>query len=186
MAIPKHAKKVFEGEIFDIYQWEQELFDGTFRTFESAKPLDNVVVIPLIGDKIYVHKEEQPNEGIYIGLPAGRFDRGEEDPLSVAKRELLEETGYVAREYRLLRARSFSGTINKTTYIVVAHDCEKVAEPKLDPGERLHETMVLSFDAFLELSKHPEFRGGELSLDCIKANLDESHKADFRKQIFGV
>lgn len=186
MAIPPHAKKVFSGVLFDIYQWEQELFDGTFKTFELVKPPDNVIVVPLVGDKIYVHREEQPNEGIYIGLPAGRFDRGEHDPLRVASRELLEETGYQAQEFRVLRAKSLSGTVEKTTYVVVAHNCTKVSEPVLDPGERLYETMLLSFDEFLELSKHPEFRVGELSPDCMRALLDPQYKEHFRQQIFGV
>ncbi len=186
MAIPKHAKKVFEGVIFDVYQWEQELFDGTTKTFEAVRPLDNVIIIPLVGDKIYLHKEEQPNEGIYIGLPAGRFDREEADPISVAKRELLEETGYEAEEYKLMRSRVFAGTVEKTTFVVIASNCKKIAEPKLDAGERLHETMLVTFDEFLAMSEHKEFRVGELAMDCIKSNLDLEYKENFRKAIFGV
>jgi ADP-ribose pyrophosphatase len=186
MAIPQHAKKVFEGVIFDVYQWEQELFDGTFKTFEAIKPLNNVIVIPLFKDKIYVHKEEQPNGPPFIGLPAGRFEKGETDPILVAQRELLEETGCTAESFELLRSRSITGTMEKTTYVVIARECTKITEPKLDAGERLHATMFLSFDEFIEASQGPEFSGGELAMDCMKATMDYEFRESFRKSIFGV
>ena len=31
--VPKNAKKVFTGEIFDIYQWQQEMYDGSLSIF---------------------------------------------------------------------------------------------------------------------------------------------------------
>jgi ADP-ribose pyrophosphatase len=185
--IPPHAKKVFEGVIYDVYQWEQEQFDGSFRTFEMLKRPNTVIVVPLVGDKIYLHKEEQPGHAPHISVPAGRFDPGETDPLLVAKRELLEESGYTSDDFRLLRSRDFSGKIEGTTYVVVAHNCKKVADFDLDPGERIHETMLVSFDQFLEMSQHPEFLGGgELEVDCLKSIYDPEYKERFRQAIFGV
>lgn len=35
--IPDHAKCVFKGVIFDVYQWEQKLYNGTTTTFEKLK-----------------------------------------------------------------------------------------------------------------------------------------------------
>ncbi|KKP89624.1 MAG: NUDIX hydrolase [Candidatus Moranbacteria bacterium GW2011_GWC2_37_73] len=32
--IPEHAKKVFSGTFFDVYQWEQEMFDGSKKIKE--------------------------------------------------------------------------------------------------------------------------------------------------------
>jgi len=32
--VPEEAKLVFKGIIYDVYQWEQKMFDGTFSTFE--------------------------------------------------------------------------------------------------------------------------------------------------------
>lgn len=37
MKLPPQAKKVFTGQIFDVYQWEQEMYDGSFETFEMLK-----------------------------------------------------------------------------------------------------------------------------------------------------
>ena len=40
--IPENAKKVFTGQVFDVYQWEQEMFDGSKATFE-CKSLNDAV-----------------------------------------------------------------------------------------------------------------------------------------------
>lgn len=185
--IPDNAQKVFSGVIYDVYHWEQEQFDGTFKTFEMLKRPDTVIVIPLVGDKIYLHKEEQPGYRPHISVPAGRFERDETDPLVVARRELLEETGYASDDLRLFRAHEHPGKVETTMHIFVAHNCYKIAEHSLDPGERIHETMLVSFDEFLQISQDPEFiAGGALELDCLKALLDMEYKETFRQAIFGV
>ena len=187
MAIPGDAKKVFEGIIFDVYHWEQEQFDGTFRTFEGLKHLDNVIIVPVVGDKIYLHKEEQPANPINISLPAGRFDRGETDPIEVAKRELLEETGYTAESFTLLRSNHTSiGQMEWTSHVVIARNCTKAQEPKLDAGERVHERYLLTFDEVLTLTNDPDFRGGELKDDWIQAGVDPVFREEFHKKLFGV
>jgi ADP-ribose pyrophosphatase len=187
MAIPDHAEKVFEGIIFDVYHWEQEQFDGTFRTFEGLRHLNNVIIVPIVDGKIYFHKEEQPANPINISLPAGRFDRGETDPVAVAARELLEETGYASDDFELFRTNERSiGQMEWTSFVVIARNCHKVQEPKLDAGERVHERYLLDFDEALVLTQHPDFRGGALGEDWQKANTDPVFREEFRKKIFGV
>jgi ADP-ribose pyrophosphatase len=185
--IPSGATKVFEGIIFDVYHFQQEQFDGSFKTFEMLKHRDSVVIAPIVGDKIYLQHEEQPNEAAFLGLPAGRFDKGETDPIAVAKRELLEETGYTTDDFQLLRSIEVSGTIEWTQHIVVARNCRKVSEPHLDAGgEKIHETMLVSFGEFLELSKRADFRRGALTDDITKSLYDPAYKESFRKQLFGL
>jgi hypothetical protein len=59
--IPEHAHKVFEGVIFDVYQWEQEMFDGSKATFEMVKRPYTVEVIPVMIDgTIAIAYEQQP------------------------------------------------------------------------------------------------------------------------------
>ncbi len=43
--IPKHAKKVFNGIIFEVWQWKQKLFDGSLTTFEMLKRQDTVKAV---------------------------------------------------------------------------------------------------------------------------------------------
>lgn len=46
--IPSHAVKVFSGVIFDVYQWQQELFNGETATFEALRRPSTVVIIPVV------------------------------------------------------------------------------------------------------------------------------------------
>src|SRR3989338_5132089 len=87
--IPENAKKVFDGVLFDVYQWEQKLFDGTKTVFEKLKRPDTVVVFPVLDDgKIILTEQKQPGKELFIGATGGRIDDGE-DILEAAKRELL-------------------------------------------------------------------------------------------------
>src|ERR1035438_2156886 len=55
-------------------------------------------------------------------LPAGRIDKGEKD-LAAAKRELLEETGYTAKNWkRILRFYASPGFVAETMAIFLAQD----------------------------------------------------------------
>jgi len=92
--IPEYAKCVFNGIIFDVYQWQQKQFDGTTATFEKLKRPDTVMLLPVTNDKkIVITEQEQPGKQPFIGSIGGRVDPGE-DILTAAKRELLEESGY--------------------------------------------------------------------------------------------
>ena len=94
--IPENAKRVFKGIIFDVYQWEQELYNGSKAVFEKLKRPDTVIILPVLPDgRIILIEEEQPGSDLVIGIPGGRIDEGEE-VLEAVKRELLEETGYEA------------------------------------------------------------------------------------------
>ncbi|NCQ82252.1 NUDIX domain-containing protein [bacterium] len=79
--------------MFDIYQREQLLYNGTMTTFELAQKQDSVLILAVQDNKIIVTQEENPSSvSTNRRLPGGRMDPGETDPLLSAKRELLEET----------------------------------------------------------------------------------------------
>lgn len=45
--IPTHAQCVFSGVRSEIYQWDQEMYDGSFRTFEMLRFLDGSFAIAI-------------------------------------------------------------------------------------------------------------------------------------------
>ncbi len=147
--IPPQATMVFKGKIFEVWQWEQELFDGTTATFERLRRPNTAQVIAVVDDKILIVDQEQPDSIHFTSIPGGRCDEGE-DPLLAAKRELLEETGYSSDDWVLFREENPVGKIEWTIYTYVARNCRKVREPELDAGERMSSRLV-SFDEFIAL-----------------------------------
>ncbi len=155
--LPPHAKQVFKGVMFDVYQWEQPMFDGTTATFEKLTRPDTVMIIPVTEDgQIMVLEETQPGTKPFISLPGGRLEP-QEDPLTAAKRELLEETGYEAQEYVLWDAVQPVVKIEWAIYTFIAKGCKKVTEPKLDSGEK-NVLKSVSFDEFIEMVLDEKFR----------------------------
>lgn len=167
--IPPHAERVFKGVIFDVYQWQQEMFDGSVETFEMLKRPNTVMVLALQGDTIFYARQEQPGKPApYLSLFGGRGEEGEE-PLETAKRELLEETGMASERWHLLRTHLFPGKIDWTVYFFVAQDCKKIAEPKLDAGEKI-KVMSCALDEFITtIVPSDQFKDYELRIEIMSA-----------------
>lgn len=162
--IPDHATKVFEGVIHDVYQWEQEMFDGSYVTYEMVKRPDTVLVIALDDDdKVVVMREEQPNVPVRDArVPGGRVEPSDETTLAAAQRELFEETGLKMREWKFVEVVQVELKLEWFIHVFVARGI--ASEQKSSPdagGERI------------ELRRIPY---EELS----KANVDKSRVAFFR------
>jgi ADP-ribose pyrophosphatase len=134
--VPEDANCVFEGEIYDVYQWPQQLFDGGTATFEMLKRADTVIVICIADGKLLVLQDEQPHTGVRRGFPGGRVDPGEAIE-AAAKREVLEETGYTFRNWRLIKVWQPHTKIEWFVHLYLAWDGSKTAELHLDGGERI-------------------------------------------------
>lgn len=181
--IPQHAQKVFDGELFEIWQWPQTMFDGSIATFEKAKRKQmSIGVIPITADgKIIITEQEQPGIEKFLSFAGGMADT-EEDPEMTAKRELLEETGMIADSITLWFATQPATKIEWPLFIFIAHNCTKVQEKMLDAGEKISIKEV-DFDGFLEVAKLPEFRDKEIALRLFQATGKEGG-LDEIKRIF--
>ncbi len=184
MPIPKHAKRVFKGKIFQVYQWPQKMFDGSTQTFERAKRQDTAIIIASVKKQIVALKQKQPGTGWFYCTPSGRLDIPGERPADAAKRELLEETGMVAKKFFLWKKYEKTGKVMSTIYFYIARDCQKVSPQKLDAGEKI-KIERFTFDQFLKLSDNPRVNMGESLIDLYKARLDTKYKKYLKKVIFG-
>lgn len=78
-----------------------------------------------------------------IECPAGMFEKGENDPLSVAKRELLEETGYTSNDWTYLGATLESTSkLTNRMHLFLARECIRTSSQHLDENEHLTVTEV--------------------------------------------
>jgi len=95
-----------------------------------------------------------------IELPAGGFEKNESDGLEVAKRELLEETGYASSNWSYLGATIESPSkCSNHLHLYLAKNCRKVAEQHLDATEDI-EVLIVPLNKAVDMVMN-----GEISVD---------------------
>ncbi len=166
-AIPQEAEMVFEGRLFDVYQWEQRLFDGTTTTFEALKRPDTAYVIPVLGDGMLLiaWERQPPSEKRMYGLIGGRIEGGE-GPMAAAIRELREEAGLVADELTSWEAFQFLPRLDWAVYTFIARGCSEVKR-SLDAGEDI-ELVKVSLDDLFDIAASDEFVDVEIALRLLR------------------
>ena len=79
------------------------------------------------------------------------FEPDETDPLAVAKRELLEETGYTSDDWTYLGPTLESTSkLTNTMHLFLARNAVPTASQQLDPNEHL-DLMKVSLEAAVEM-----------------------------------
>lgn len=97
------SKVVFAGKLLHVVRDDVRLPNGASSVREYIRHPGAVVILAYL-DNGYLLFERQfryPLQRVFLELPAGKIDPGE-DILATAQRELREETGYAAREWRHL------------------------------------------------------------------------------------
>lgn len=137
--VPAKAKKVFSGVIFDIYQWQELAYDGSYLPFEMAKRADTVQIIGITDESDVITLNEQQPDGLVrtCSLPGGRTDPEDTNMLGAAKREMKEETGYTFKNWKLLRVHQPQFRIEWFIYLYVAWGVESAVQPRPDSGEKI-------------------------------------------------
>ena len=86
-----------------------------------------------------------------IECPAGMFEPEETDPLVVAKRELLEETGYTSDDWTYLGPTLESTSkLTNTMHLFLAKNAVPTASQHLDENEHV-EVLKVSLEAAVEM-----------------------------------
>lgn len=113
-------------------------------------------VIALTPDKkVIVAKQYRPGpEKMMYELPGGFVDKGEK-PEDSAIRELLEETGYEAGRVVYLGEFHKDTFMNASWHTVIAYDCKKIHEQKLE-SEEFIDIEELPIDEFIAHAKNDE------------------------------
>jgi len=182
--IPHHATCVFQGILFDVFQWEQELFDGSTTTFEAIRRIPSVQLIATTPDEhIVLLREEQPYVGSFISLPGGQVERGM-TPEQAARNELREELGMECEELVLWREKVFSSAIHWASHDFIAKRCRHVQAPQQEPGERI-EPFLVTFDEFLMEVDGTRFRNLRLADALFRMRHTPGQLEKLRALIFG-
>lgn len=181
--LPAGAHCAYHGVIYDVWQWEQTLFDGSTGIFERLVRPDSTQVIAVVQNRIILQEQLQPGWAeVGITLPGGRVEEGE-SPLQGAKRELREEAGIESDDWELVQEFTPSSHFFWTVHTFVARSCRKITEPCLDAGEQIREIPV-TFEELLTYSENPAFRNHDIKPLLVRARYDESYRRQFYTLLF--
>ena len=129
---------MYDGDFIQVHKDSVRLPDGAVSTREYIKHPGAVAILALLdnGNLVMERQYRYPPQREFIELPAGKIDEGE-DILVTAQRELLEETGYVAREWiHLSSAWPCIGYADERMEYFLARGLT-LQKQKLDEGEFL-------------------------------------------------
>ena len=98
------SEEVFHGCLINVEHWQVHLPDGRQAMREVVKHRGAAAVVPLdeAGNVTLVRQHRVAVGRFTWEIPAGKLDSADEDMLTAARRELEEETGLHAENYRLL------------------------------------------------------------------------------------
>lgn len=102
--IREASQEIFDGKILHLFDDTVRLPNGHTASREVIRHIGAVCVIPVTDDgKVVMERQfRYPIDMVIREIPAGKLDSKDEDPLAAAKRELREETGYLAENWQPL------------------------------------------------------------------------------------
>jgi ADP-ribose pyrophosphatase len=131
-------KPIFKADLFTVFEDSVELLNSEKRTYHSVKRNAAVSVVPLTSDnQVYLIKQyRHMYERWMLEAIAGMIDPGE-DPLTTAKRELKEESGLEAKEWKQLGVVHAAGSIVTWDHFTFMAKGITEGESRLEASEQI-------------------------------------------------
>jgi ADP-ribose pyrophosphatase len=148
---------LLSGNLLKVYRDEIRRPDGGTSEREWVKHNGASAIIPLFpdGKTLLVRQFRYPPQREFLELPAGKLDRTDEDPLEVGRRELEEETGWLA-ETLIPIGKSYPciGYSNEVIHFYIARDLRE-SRQQLEEAEFL-EVVEIPFSEALQRARRGE------------------------------
>jgi 8-oxo-dGTP pyrophosphatase MutT (NUDIX family) len=141
----KASKEIANCRVFKVREdFCKRSSNGAEHTFFVIESPNWVNVIALTKDEqvVLIEQFRQGTEETILEIPGGLIDVGEE-PIIAAVRELVEETGFAAREILPLgKSRPNPAIQNNWIYHFLALDCERTNDTTFDEHESINTKLV--------------------------------------------
>ena len=152
-------EKKYQGRIIDLTVDEIQYNSGNASIREVVEHPGGAVVLCMGEQKeiVLIKQYRHPFGREVIELPAGKLEKNE-DPLQCAQRELQEETGFAARNWRKLTSiMTTPGFCNEVLHIYLATDTYKSEKGQaLEEGETTLHVFRVPADQAIEMIKNGE------------------------------
>jgi ADP-ribose pyrophosphatase len=133
------SESVFNGVLLKVQKDRVLLPNGNESIREHITHPGAVVMLAFLpnGNLLFERQFRYPLHSVFLELPAGKIDPNE-DPLETAKRELREETGYIATHWEHMGLmHPCIGYSNEKIEIFIARDLHHTGSQELDHNEFL-------------------------------------------------
>lgn len=130
------SKQVYRGRFLKVEQDQVQAPDGKIYFREYIIHPGAAMIIPLLpnGNVVMIHQYRHAVKQVFLEFPAGKRDH-EENTIVTGQRELKEETGYEAKEWKFLTTiHPVIGYSDEHIDLYLAKDLT-LAERQLDHGE---------------------------------------------------
>jgi ADP-ribose pyrophosphatase len=130
------SRSPYQGSFFSVHVDRIRLPGGRETTREIVRHPGAAAVVPLKDGEVLLVRQNRHAVGAdLLEIPAGKLDVPGEDPLQCARRELREETGYVAGVFVALGVfYSSPGFTDERFYLYLATELEQVDPPPSHDG----------------------------------------------------
>jgi len=146
-------RRIYKGRIVSLREDTVKLSTGRVAKREIVEHKGAVAIIAICGkDKIVLVKQfRKPADRVLYEIPAGLANKGESDP-AAAKRELEEETGFLAgRVKKVFEGYSSPGYSTEVIKFFVATNLKKTKQRSDD--DELIDVMVIPIRSCSSLIK---------------------------------
>ncbi len=145
------TEPIFDGKVIRVQVDTVRLPNGETGKREIVRHNGAVAVLAIHNDRmIVVDQYRQPLGRTQIEIPAGKLEPGE-DPADAIARELKEETGYTAKELKLLYSFYTSpGFADELIHLYLADELEQ-GEAQLDEDEFLEMSAITLEEAYEQI-----------------------------------
>ncbi len=157
-----------KGRVINLRVDEAQLPDGSVAVREVVEHGGGVSVAALTerDTLLMVRQFRYPYGEVLAELPAGKRDKGEE-PLETGKRELREETGYTAENYRFLgKVYPTPGYMNEVIYLYLATSLQ-AGEQETDEDEFL-EAFEIPLEKAVDMVLSNEISDAKTQIGVLK------------------
>ena len=154
---------------FDVRLDRVRYPDGTEGEFHSVTEPESVVVLPFTPDDelVVIAEWRQAVGRVSYGLPAGSREPDDADLAETARRELTEETGYVADSVEpLLAVEPINGVADVVHDYYLAEGCRPDGAQDLDHNESIR-VETTTFPALRDRVLAGEIRDGRTVLGVL-------------------
>lgn len=138
---------IFQNPWIELHQDKVETRTGKVMDYTWYKSSDVVVIVPFLekDNLVMIRQYRYPLGKVLLEFPAGHIEYGEA-AANTAKRELLEETGYIAN--RIEYMYTYHPSVSKSSQLVyIFRACDLIEEKaNHDGGEDIIRTEIISVE----------------------------------------